>query len=38
LPWPLSRLAVAIEESHDSKSLIALLWLATQRQLAYGVA
>jgi hypothetical protein len=38
LPWPLSRLDEAIEECHDSKSLIALLWLATQRQLAYGVA
>jgi 8-oxo-dGTP pyrophosphatase MutT (NUDIX family) len=38
LPWPLSRLDEAIEQCYDSKSLIALLWLATQRRLAYGVA
>jgi 8-oxo-dGTP pyrophosphatase MutT (NUDIX family) len=38
VPWPLSRLDEAIDQCEDSKSLIALLWLATQRQLAYGVA
>jgi 8-oxo-dGTP pyrophosphatase MutT (NUDIX family) len=36
--WPLTRLDDAIEQCEDSKSLIALLWLATQRQVAYGVA
>jgi 8-oxo-dGTP pyrophosphatase MutT (NUDIX family) len=38
IPWPLAQLDEAIEQCEDSKSLIALLWLATQRQLAYGVA
>jgi 8-oxo-dGTP pyrophosphatase MutT (NUDIX family) len=38
VPWPLSRLDEAIDQCEDSKSLIALLWLATQRQFAYGVA
>jgi 8-oxo-dGTP pyrophosphatase MutT (NUDIX family) len=38
VPWPLSELDEAIEQCQDSKSLIALLWLATQRQLAYGIA
>jgi 8-oxo-dGTP pyrophosphatase MutT (NUDIX family) len=38
VPWPLARLDEAIDQCEDSKSLIALLWLATQRQLAYGVA
>jgi len=38
LRWPLARLDEAIDQCEDSKSLIALLWLATQRQLAYGVA
>jgi 8-oxo-dGTP pyrophosphatase MutT (NUDIX family) len=38
VPWPLTRLDDAIEECDDSKSLIALLWLAGQRQLAYGIA
>jgi 8-oxo-dGTP pyrophosphatase MutT (NUDIX family) len=38
VPWPLTRLDEAIDQCEDSKSLIALLWLATQRQLAYGVA
>jgi 8-oxo-dGTP pyrophosphatase MutT (NUDIX family) len=36
--WPLTRLDEAIDQCEDSKSLIALLWLATQRQLAYGAA
>ena len=36
LPWPLDRLDDAIDQCEDSKSLIALLWLATQRRLAYG--
>jgi 8-oxo-dGTP pyrophosphatase MutT (NUDIX family) len=36
--WPLARLDDAIEQCEDSKSLIALLWLATQRQPAFGVA
>jgi len=30
VPWPLERLQQAIAESEDSKSLIALLWLAAQ--------
>jgi ADP-ribose pyrophosphatase len=30
VPWPLDRLQEAIAESEDSKSLIALLWLAAQ--------
>jgi ADP-ribose pyrophosphatase len=30
VPWPLHRLQDAIAESEDSKSLIALLWLAAQ--------
>jgi len=38
VPWPLTRLDEAIEQCEDSKSLIALLWLAAQRRLAYGVA
>ena len=37
LPWPLTELDDAIEQCDDSKSLIALLWLAGQRRLAYGV-
>ena len=37
VPWPLGRLDDAIEQCEDAKSLIALLWLAGQRQLAYGV-
>ncbi|MBV9416869.1 MAG: hypothetical protein JO363_17940, partial [Solirubrobacterales bacterium] len=37
VPWPLARLDDAIEQCEDAKSLIALLWLAGQRQLAYGV-
>jgi 8-oxo-dGTP pyrophosphatase MutT (NUDIX family) len=32
VPWPLERLADAIAECEDSKSLIALLWLALQRE------
>jgi 8-oxo-dGTP pyrophosphatase MutT (NUDIX family) len=35
VPWPLGRLDDAIEQCEDSKSLIALLWLAGQRRLAY---
>jgi ADP-ribose pyrophosphatase len=31
VPWPLSELDLAIRECVDSKSLIALLWLARQR-------
>lgn len=38
VPWPLTELDEAIDQCEDSKSLIALLWLAAQRQLAYGVA
>ena len=38
VPWPLARLDEAIEQCEDSKSLIALLWLASQRLLAVGVA
>ena len=38
VPWPLVGLDEAIEQCEDSKSLIALLWLAGQRRLAYGVA
>jgi 8-oxo-dGTP pyrophosphatase MutT (NUDIX family) len=38
VPWPLDRLDDAIDQCEDSKSLIALLWLATQRQVAFGVA
>jgi 8-oxo-dGTP pyrophosphatase MutT (NUDIX family) len=38
VPWPLARLDEAIEQCEDSKSLIALLWLAGQRKLAYGIA
>jgi hypothetical protein len=37
VPWPLTELDDAIEECEDSKSLIALLWLAGQRRLAYGL-
>ncbi len=36
--WPLADLDDAIEQCEDSKSLIALLWLAGQRRLAYGIA
>jgi ADP-ribose pyrophosphatase len=36
--WPLTELDDAIEQCEDSKSLIALLWLAGQRQPAYGIA
>jgi 8-oxo-dGTP pyrophosphatase MutT (NUDIX family) len=32
VPWPLRRLDEAIERCEDSKSLIALLWLAARRQ------
>jgi ADP-ribose pyrophosphatase len=38
VPWSLARLDEAIEQCEDSKSLIALLWLSTQRKLAYGTA
>ena len=38
VPWPLDRLDDAIEQCEDSKSLIALLWLAAHRLPAYGVA
>jgi 8-oxo-dGTP pyrophosphatase MutT (NUDIX family) len=38
VPWPLARLDEAIDQCEDSKTLIALLWLASQRQLAYGIA
>lgn len=31
VPWPLEHLAEAIEQCEDSKSLIALLWLARER-------
>ena len=31
VPWPLSRLSEAIEQCEDSKSLIALMWLAAHR-------
>jgi ADP-ribose pyrophosphatase len=30
VPWPLSRLAEAVDQCEDSKSLIALLWLAAR--------
>jgi 8-oxo-dGTP pyrophosphatase MutT (NUDIX family) len=32
VPWPLGRLDEAIDECEDSKSLIALLWLARRRR------
>lgn len=32
VPWPLAELDAAIAESEDSKSLIALLWLALARE------
>jgi 8-oxo-dGTP pyrophosphatase MutT (NUDIX family) len=32
VPWPLERVDHAIEQCEDSKSLIALLWLAARRQ------
>ena len=32
VPWPLDRLGDAIAQCEDSKSLIALLWLAWQRR------
>ena len=38
VPWPLGELDDAIEQCEDSKTLIALLWLAGQRRLAYGAA
>jgi len=38
VPWPLTDLDDAIDQCEDSKSLIALLWLATQRQVAFGMA
>jgi 8-oxo-dGTP pyrophosphatase MutT (NUDIX family) len=38
VPWPLDRLDEAIEQCEDSKSLIALLWLAGQRLVAHAVA
>ena len=38
VPWPLDRLDAAIEQCADSKSLIALLWLAGQRLVAHGTA
>jgi 8-oxo-dGTP pyrophosphatase MutT (NUDIX family) len=31
-PWPLDRLDEAIEQCHDSKSLVGLLWLALERR------
>jgi hypothetical protein len=31
VPWPLDDLTGAITESEDSKTLIALLWLARER-------
>jgi ADP-ribose pyrophosphatase len=34
VPWPLTELDAAIDECEDSKSLIALQWLAGQRVLA----
>jgi ADP-ribose pyrophosphatase len=34
VPWPLAELDAAIDECDDSKSLIALQWLAGQRVLA----
>jgi ADP-ribose pyrophosphatase len=34
VPWPLAELDAAIDECEDSKSLIALLWLAGRRILA----
>jgi 8-oxo-dGTP pyrophosphatase MutT (NUDIX family) len=35
VPWPLAELDAAIEQCEDSKSLIALLWLASRRMLAF---
>jgi 8-oxo-dGTP pyrophosphatase MutT (NUDIX family) len=35
VPWPLAELDDAIAQCEDSKSLIALLWLATRRVLAF---
>jgi ADP-ribose pyrophosphatase len=32
VPWPLAQLQAAIDECEDSKSLIALLWLALARE------
>ena len=32
VPWPLARLDEAIAQCEDSKSLIALLWLAARRR------
>ena len=32
MPWPLAELDDAIAECEDSKSLIALLWLALARE------
>jgi 8-oxo-dGTP pyrophosphatase MutT (NUDIX family) len=31
VPWPLARVAEAIERCHDSKSLVGLLWFAAER-------
>ncbi len=36
VPWPLARLDEAIEQCQDSKSLIALLWLARTRPHSSG--
>jgi ADP-ribose pyrophosphatase len=38
VPWPLGQLDDAIAQCEDAKSLIALLWLAGQRQVAWGIA
>ncbi len=38
VPWPLGDLDDAIGACEDSKTLIALLWLAGQRRLAFGAA
>lgn len=37
VPWPLARLDEAITQCEDSKSLIALLWLAARRRIDGGV-
>ena len=34
VPWPLDDLDAALAESEDSKTLIALLWLARERASA----
>jgi hypothetical protein len=33
VPWPLDRIDEAIAETEDSKTLVALLWLAREREL-----